>query len=94
MFMPLLEAIAVRLLIGPSVCFVLLLAAFLADHRHALPDKRGDRVVDAHRHPVAIPTTVLGLRVCVILFPASAQLRAQSVRVLKTTRSGTPAART
>jgi hypothetical protein len=90
MFMPFLEAIAVRLLIGSSVGFVLALVALglLVGLRYLTVIQIAPWVL--YVTFFAIPATVIGLLICLILFAASAQFRAQSVRVLRTVSRATP----
>jgi hypothetical protein len=94
MFMPFLEAIAVRSLIGSSVGLalaVLALAALTAIHN----------LTTTAIAPwifyvtlIVLHGTLTGLLVCLILFAVAAQLKAQSLRILRTDRRTGAARRT
>ena len=94
MFMPFLEAIAVRFLIGSSIVFALALLALLAVA--ALHYLTATAVAPwiFYVTLIVLHGTLTGLLVCLILFAVSAQLKAQSLRILRAERTPGPGQRT
>jgi glycosyltransferase involved in cell wall biosynthesis len=82
MFMPFLEAIAVRLLIASSVGFVLALLALLWVAGQYVTTAAGMTWVLLVA-VVALHGTLLSLLVCLTLFATSAQSKAQRLRILR-----------